>query len=89
MPGWLVQVYFVVFGLASACAGVALLIDLRGFGKHWEDDLNRHAADVGKLARLPWPANPYLGPTYRPVAGIFAMLLGLAMVAAVLFGAIR
>jgi hypothetical protein len=38
---------------------------------------------------VPWPHNPYEGPAWRPVAGVFATLLGLVMVGAVLFGAMR
>lgn len=89
MPHWFAQVYFVVFGLISSCAGIALLVNFRGLGKQWEDGVNRNSEYVGKLLHLPWPQNPYEGPALRPVAGVFATLLGLAMVGAVLFGAMR
>jgi hypothetical protein len=44
-----IQVYFVVFGLISSCAGVALLINFRDLSKEWEDGLNRNSEYVGKL----------------------------------------
>jgi hypothetical protein len=89
VPYWFIQVYFVVFGLISTCIGVALLTDFRGLGKEWEDGLNRNSEYVGKLLHLPWPQNPYEGRAWRPFVGVFATLLGLAMLGAVLSGAMR
>jgi hypothetical protein len=89
VPHWFIQTYFVVFGLISSCAGVALLINFRGLGKEWEDGTNRNSEYVGKLLHLPWPQNPYEGRAWRLFGGVFATLLGLAMVAAVLSGSMR
>jgi len=83
------QAFFVVAGLALLSAGVAILADFRGLGKRWEQDVNQRSADVDKVARLPWPANPYLGPTLRPAAGIFAVVVGMVMVGGVVLGAVH
>jgi hypothetical protein len=69
--------------------GIALLANFRGLGKVWDEGMNRNSAYVNKLLHLPWPPNPYLGPTFRPVVGVFATVVGLAIVASVLFGAMR
>ena len=84
-----VQTYFVVFGLALLGVGVAVLIDFRGLGKRWEEGVNQNSASVNKVARMPWPPNPYLGPVLRPAAGIFAIVLGTVSVLSVLAGGIR
>jgi hypothetical protein len=89
VPHWFIQVYFVFFGLISTGIGVALLINFRGLGKEWEDGVNRNSEYVGKVLHLPWPHNPYEGAAWRPFAGVFATLLGLAMLGAVLSGAKR
>jgi hypothetical protein len=89
VPHWFIQVYFVVFGSISSCAGVALLLNFRGLGKQWEDGLNRDSDYVGKVLHLPWPQNPYEGRAWRPFVGVFATVLGLAMLGAALFGAMR
>jgi hypothetical protein len=89
MPHWTAQVYFVGGGLVSCCVGVAVLTNFRGLGKQWDDGFNRNSAYVNKLLNLPWPQNPSAGPTFRPVVGIFMTVVGLGMVAAVLFGAMR
>lgn len=83
------QAYFVVAGLTLLSAGIAVVVDFRGLGKRWEHDVNGYSAAVSKVARLPWPTNPYLGQTLRPVAGIFAIVLGIVMVGSVLLGAIH
>jgi hypothetical protein len=83
------QVYFVVAGLIACCLGIAVLTNFRGLGKQWDDGVNRNSAYVNKLLHLPWPPNPSAGPTFRPVAGVFMTVVGLALVAAVLFGAMR
>jgi hypothetical protein len=82
-------IYFGIAGPVAVCLGVALLVDFRGLGKRYENDLNNSAANVVKAFRLPWPPNPYWGPTYRPFAGVFFVLLGVAMFAGVLTGSIR
>jgi hypothetical protein len=89
MPHWVAEIWFLVFGTALLCTGAALLTDFRGWGRHWEDRLNARNAYVGKIldrARMP---RPYVGPVWRPAAGVFAVALGLAMIAAVLSGAMR
>jgi hypothetical protein len=80
VPSWFSHIYFIVGGLALVCIGIALLTDFRGFGKVWDEGLNRQAAYIGKLARFPWPHNPYLGPTYRPAVGVFALVVGATVV---------
>jgi hypothetical protein len=75
--------------MASCCAGIALITNFRGWGKQWEDGLNARSEYIGKLLHLPWPQNPYEGPVWRPVVGVFATLLGLAMVTAVVTGALH
>jgi len=80
VSSWLSHIYFVVGGLVLVCIGIALLTDFRGFGKVWDEGLNRHAAYMGKLARFPWPHNPNLGPTFRPAVGVFAIVVGAAIV---------
>jgi hypothetical protein len=89
VPSWLSHIYFVFGGLVLVCIGIALLIDFRGFGKLWDEGLNRHAAYVGKLVRVRWSHNPYLGPTFRPVVGVFMVVLGSAAVLLNLIGMIR
>jgi hypothetical protein len=51
--------------------------------------MNQHSAEVSKVARLPGQANPYLGRTLRPTAGIFAIVLGIVIVGAVVLGAVH
>jgi hypothetical protein len=89
MPTWVSHIYFVLGGLVLVCVGVALLINFRGFGKVWDEGLNAHSAYVGKLVRFPWPHNPSLGPTFRPVVGIFAVVVGSAVFLLNLMGMIR
>jgi len=89
MPHWTAQVYFVVGGLITCCVGIAVLTNFGGLGKQWDDGVNRNSAYVNKLLHLPWAPNPFVGPTFRPVVGIFMTVVGLGMVAAVLFGAMR
>ena len=83
------EIYFGVVGVVLACTGIALLVNFRGLARRWESQVNALSAEVNRLARLPWPANPYVGPTFRPAAGIFAVLLGGVLVGLVLIGAIR
>jgi hypothetical protein len=89
VPHWAAQIYFGVGGLVTCCVGIALLINFRGLGKQWDEGMNRNSAYANRLLHLPWLPNPYLGPTFRPVVGVFATVLGLAKVAAVLIGVIR
>ena len=86
MPHWVAQVWFLVFGALSGFLGAVLLTDFRGWGRQWEDRLNARNAYVGRLLQ---PPNPYIGPVWRPATGLFATLLGIAMVAAVVSGAMR
>ncbi|HEV2415620.1 MAG TPA: hypothetical protein VGX27_12505 [Candidatus Dormibacteraeota bacterium] len=83
------RAYFLVAGLVLACSGLAVLINFRGLARHWENRVNELSAQVNRIAHLPWPPNPYLGPTFRPAAGVFALLLGAAMATLALTGAIR
>ena len=89
MPHWVAQVWFMVLGPALFCTGVALLTNFRGWGKQWEDRLNARNRYVGRLLDQAWPRNPYVGPVWRPAAGVFAIVVGLAMMAAVISGALR
>ena len=89
MPNWLSHIYFVVGGLVMVGLGIALLVDFRGFGRVWDEGLNRNAAYMGKLARFPWPHNPSLGPTLRPAVGVFAIVLGSGVVFLNLLGLFR
>jgi hypothetical protein len=89
MPGRILQIYFVIGGLVLVSAGIALLVNFRGLGKRWEQDVNRSSAGVNKFARLPWPSNPYLGPVLRPAAGTFAIVVGVVLVGSVLLGAVH
>jgi hypothetical protein len=81
--------YFLVTGPALAVIGLGVLIDFHGLGKQFEEGMNRNSAYINKVARLPWPPNPSLGPVYRPWAGGFGIVLGLALAVAALSGAIR
>jgi len=83
------RMYFLVAGLVLASSGVALLINFRGLARHWANRVNQLSAEVNRIAHLPWPPNPHVGPTFRPAAGIFALLLGFAMATLALTGAIR
>jgi hypothetical protein len=89
VPHWSAQVCFVVFGLISCVRVLRCSPTFAAWASKWEDGVNRNSEYVDKLLHLPWPQNPYEGPTWRPAAGVFATLLGLAMVGAVLFGAMR
>jgi hypothetical protein len=89
MLGRLVQIYFVIGGLALVSAGIALWSTVGGLGKRWEQDVNRSSAGVNKVARLPWPSNPYLGLTLRPAAGIWAIVVGVVLVGSVLQAAVH
>jgi hypothetical protein len=89
VPHGLSQGYFVVGGFITCCLGIALLVNFRGLGKQWDDGMNRNSAYVNKVLHLPWPPNPHSGPTFRPFVGVFAIALGLAIVTAVLLGAMR
>jgi hypothetical protein len=80
-------IYFLVFGPLLATGGIALLFDFKGLGRRWEDELNRNAAYVGRVFGR--PPNRYFGPTYRPFAGVSALLLGLAMFIGVVTGVIH
>lgn len=80
-------VYFGLFGPLAVCIGVALLVDFKGMGSRWENEVNRSSASVGRV--FGWPPNRYVGRTYRPVVAVFFVLLGVAMLIGVLTGAIR
>jgi hypothetical protein len=80
-------IYFLVFGPLAAGMGVALLLDVKGLGRRWEDEVNRSSAHVGRV--FGWPPNRYIGPTWRPFAGVLFLLLGAATVILVVAGAIR
>jgi hypothetical protein len=84
-----IAIYFLVGGLVLGCSGIAVLVNFRGLARHWENQVKTLSAEVNRLAKLPWPPNPYLGPTLRPAAGIFALLLGGFMVVMALIGAIH
>jgi hypothetical protein len=62
-------IYFLVFGPVAAAMGVALLLDVKGLGRRWENEVNRNSAHVGRL--FGWLPNRYIGPAWRPVAGGF------------------
>ncbi len=81
------EIYFLVFGPVAAAKGVALLLDFKGLGRRWEDEANRSSARVGRT--FGWPPNRYLGRTWRPVAGVFFVVLGLSLVILVVTGATR
>ena len=58
------EIYFGVVGVVLATTGIALLVNFRGLARHWESQVNALSAEVNRLARLPWPANPFVGPEY-------------------------
>jgi hypothetical protein len=81
------EIYFLVFGPVAAAIGVALLLDFKGLGRRWEEELNRSSAHVARA--FGWPPNRYYGPTLRPFAGVFFVVMGLSGVILVVTGATR
>lgn len=79
------RVYFVVVGLALLAASVAVLINFRGLGTRWEEDVFAHSKEVLRLTRMPWPANPMEGRVWRPYGAIFGIVVGLVLVLIGLF----
>ena len=69
--------------------GIALLINLRGFGQQWDAGMNRNSAYVNKVLHLPWSTNPASGPTFRPAVAVFAIVVGLVTVIGVVLGGMR
>ena len=80
-------IYFLVFGPLAAAMGVALLLDFKGLGRRWENEVNRSSAHVGRV--FGWPPNRYVGATWRPVSGVLFLMVGVMMVIGVVTGAIR
>ena len=74
-------IYFLVVGPVVACLGVALLVDFKGLGRRWENELNRSAGNVAKI--FGWQPNRYWGSTYRPFAGGIFVFVGVALLMAV------
>lgn len=81
------EIYFLVFGPVAAAMGVVLLLDFKGLGQRWEDEVNSTSARVGRT--FGWPPNRYLGPTWRPVAGVFFFGLGATLVILVVAGTVH
>jgi hypothetical protein len=81
--------YFMAFGILPTVIGIAVLLDWRGWGRRWEEGVNRNSAYVSKLAHLPWDPNPSLGPTWRRFVAGFFVILGLLMIVAVFTGHAR
>jgi hypothetical protein len=79
------RAYFVVIGLALLVASIAVLIDFRGLGKRWEEDVYAHSKEVVRLSRGPWMANPAMGRVWRPFAAIFGIVVSIVLVLIGLF----
>lgn len=79
------RAYFVVIGLALLVASIAVLIDFRGLGKRWEEDVYAHSKEVVRLSRAPWMANPAMGRVWRPFAAVFGIVLSIVLVLIGLF----
>jgi hypothetical protein len=48
------RVSFVVAGVALLAGSIALLIDFRGLGKRWDEDVYAYSKEVMKHTRVPW-----------------------------------
>jgi hypothetical protein len=79
------RVYFVVVGVALLGASIAVLIDFRGLGRRWDEDVFAHSKEVIKLTRAPWMANPAGGRVWRPFAAIFGILVSIGLILVGLF----
>ena len=79
------RAYFVAAGLALLVASIAVLIDFRGLGKRWEEDVYAHSKEVVRLTRASWMANPAMGRIWRPFAAVFGIVVSIVLVLIGLF----
>jgi hypothetical protein len=80
-----IRVYFVVIGLAMFGMSFALLINFKGLGRHWDDQMHTQTTELIKFARIPWLANPAQGRVARPYVAIFAIALSIVLILIGLF----
>lgn len=79
------RVYFAVAGLALLAGSIALLIDFRGLGRRWDEDVYAQSKEVIKLTRVPWSANPATGRVWRPYGAIFGIVVSIVLILVGLF----
>ena len=79
------RVYFVVIGLAMLGMSIALLINFKGLGRRWEDQLHTQTTELIKFVRIQWLANPAQGRVARPYVAVFAMALSVVLILTGLF----
>ena len=76
---------FVVEGLALLVVSIAVLVNFRGLGTRWDDDVYSHSKEFIRWTRMPWVANPIESKVWRPYAAIFGIVLGVVLVLIGLF----